>query len=47
MYTHSEILHWEESAMNLITISNDRLTVILDGCGAVLHSIRKDGAEYL
>lgn len=33
--------------MNLITISNDRLTVILDGCGAVLHSIRKDGAEYL
>ena len=33
--------------MNLITISNDRLTVTLDGCGAVLHSIRKDGAEYL
>lgn len=33
--------------MNLTTISNDRLTVILDGCGAVLHSIRKDGAEYL
>ncbi len=33
--------------MNLITISNDCLTVTLDGCGGVLHSIRKDGAEYL
>ncbi len=33
--------------MNLITISNDHLTVTLDGCGAVLHSIRMDGAEYL
>jgi len=33
--------------MNLTTLSNDYLTVTLDACGAVLHSIRKDGAEYL
>ena len=33
--------------MNLITISNSVLTVTLDACGAVLHSILKDGAEYL
>lgn len=33
--------------MNLITISNHELTVTLDACGAVLHSIVKDGVEYL
>lgn len=33
--------------MKLFTIQNGTLTVVLDGCGAVLHSIRKDGAEYL
>lgn len=33
--------------MELITIRNDSLTVTLDPCGAVLHSIVKDGAEYL
>ena len=33
--------------MNLIAISNSILTVTLDACGAVLHSIVKDGAEYL
>ncbi len=31
----------------LITIENQALTVILDSQGAVLHSIRKDGLEYL
>ena len=33
--------------MNLYTLHNDTLTVTLDACGAVLHSIVKDGAEYL
>ena len=33
--------------MNLYTLHNDTLTVALDACGAVLHSIIKDGAEYL
>ena len=33
--------------MNLYTLHNDTLTVALDACGAVLHSIVKDGAEYL
>lgn len=33
--------------MKLITIENPELTVILDTEGAVLHSIRKDGLEYL
>lgn len=33
--------------MSLITISNSVLTVTLDACGAMLHSILKDGAEYL
>ena len=29
--------------MNLYTLHNDTLTVALDACGAVLHSIGKDG----
>ncbi len=33
--------------MKLFTIQNDTLTVVLDGCGAVLHSIRGNGIEYL
>ena len=33
--------------MNLYTLHNDTLTVALDACGAVLHSIVKDGVEYL
>lgn len=33
--------------MELITLQNEFLTVTLDSCGAVLHSIVKDGAEYL
>ena len=33
--------------MNLYTLHNGTLTVTLDACGAVLHSIVKDGAEYL
>lgn len=33
--------------MKLYTIHNDALTVTVDACGAVLHSIVKDGAEYL
>lgn len=33
--------------MELFTIANDVLTVTLDACGAVLHSIVKDGGEYL
>lgn len=33
--------------MELITLQNEFLTVTLDPCGAVLHSIVKDGAEYL
>lgn len=33
--------------MNLYTLHNDTLTVALDACGAVLHSIVKGGAEYL
>lgn len=33
--------------MNLYTLHNDTLTVTLDACGAVLHSIVKGGAEYL
>lgn len=33
--------------MELITLQNEVLTVTLDPCGAVLHSIVKDGAEYL
>ena len=33
--------------MNLYTLHNGTLTVTLDSCGAVLHSIVKDGAEYL
>ena len=33
--------------MALVTIKNDRLTVILDSTGAVFHSIVSGGAEYL
>ena len=33
--------------MNLYTLHNGTLTVALDACGAVLHSIVKGGAEYL
>ena len=33
--------------MSLYTLHNGTLTVTLDACGAVLHSIVKDGAEYL
>ena len=33
--------------MPLVTIKNDRLTVILDSVGAVFHSIISDGTEYL
>ena len=33
--------------MALITLQNDALTVTLDSCGAVLHSIRANGGEYL
>ena len=33
--------------MELFTISNDILTVTLDKTGAVLHSITKEGTEYL
>lgn len=33
--------------MGLFTIKNTELTVVLDSVGAVLHSIQKDGAEYL
>lgn len=31
----------------MITIQNDALTVVLDPEGAVLHSVKKDGLEYL
>ncbi len=33
--------------MKLITIRNESLTVVLDAEGAVLHSMKKDGLEYL
>lgn len=33
--------------MGLYTISNEVLTVTLDACGAVLHSIVKEDTEYL
>lgn len=33
--------------MELYTLQNDVLTVTTDACGAVLHSIIKDGVEYL
>lgn len=33
--------------MKLYTIQNDVLTVVLDAEGAVLHSLQKDGLEYL
>lgn len=33
--------------MELYTLKNNILTVTLDSCGAVLHSIVKDGIEYL
>ena len=33
--------------MQLFTIKNEELTVVLDCVGAVLHSIQKDGVEYL
>lgn len=33
--------------MSLITISNSTFTVTLDSCGAVLHSLVRDGNEYL
>lgn len=33
--------------MALTTIQNDHLTVVLDSTGAVLHSIVRDGTEYL
>ncbi len=33
--------------MSLLTIHNDHLTVTLDSCGAVLHSIQYDSCEYL
>ena len=33
--------------MSLYTIQNENLKVVLDSVGAVLHSIQKDGAEYL
>ncbi len=33
--------------MSLYTIKNKNLEVVLDSVGAVLHSIQKDGAEYL
>ena len=33
--------------MELITLKNDSLTVVLDAEGAVLHSIVKDGLEYM
>ena len=33
--------------MTLYTLQNETLTVTLDACGAVLHSIVKDGVEYL
>lgn len=33
--------------MELITLKNETLTVVLDAEGAVLHSIVKDGLEYL
>lgn len=33
--------------MGLYTIQNENMKVVLDSAGAVLHSIQKDGAEYL
>lgn len=33
--------------MGLFTIKNTELTVVLDSVGAVLHSMQKDGTEYL
>lgn len=33
--------------MHLFTIKNAELTVVLNSVGAVLHSIQKDGTEYL
>ena len=33
--------------MELITLKNEQLTVVLDPVGAVLHSIVKDGLEYI
>ena len=33
--------------MSLVTLKNDDITVVLNSAGAVLHSVIKDGCEYI